>query len=43
MNAKGNGKIKWKFSQEVRFSVLENEKLPTEVLYSADTCLVVVT
>ena len=35
MNAKRKGKRKWKFSQKARFSVLQNEKSPTEDLYSA--------
>jgi hypothetical protein len=32
MNAKGKGKRKWKFSQKARFSMLQNEKPPTEDL-----------
>jgi len=34
MNAKGKGKRKWKLSQKARFSVLQNEKSPTEDLQS---------
>lgn len=35
MNTKGKGKRKWKFSQKARFSMLKNEKVPSEDLKSA--------